>query len=442
MFKLKNTKFIYFLSVIVYFVFAVFRSSEILLHGRFFAEEGSVFWSYALSQGGLNMLQYVPVIQGYLCFNCNLQIYLSTLVPISFSPLVTVWSSLFISFLPSFLFYKLADRDFENKYRTLVAVTILFLPSLNLLEVFANSINSQVYLSISCFIILIYGLESNKNLKLQFAILTISFLSSYYALILLPVFFLKYLITRNKKLLSVLFLGFIGSIIQINVIFYATNTNSIYEGKLQLKGGIDYLIEIIKLSFSINIFGEKYYRGFSNNILFILIIGLVIYLITKNKKDNTFLLIIFSYFLQVFLVVFGQAGSNFSQRYSVVASTISFFLIIHILKKYKLSTRVILFFLFVGLLNFNSQGGRYFIECDENCIVWDQQVQQVKEGSRQIYIHWPMGEGEPYWFTDVKDPQPNPAPFQKEIIGSDYIKYYDLTLVDIISSNLKILSND
>ena len=53
-----------------------------------------------------------------------------------------------------------------------------------------------------------------------------------------------------------------------------------------------------------------------------------------------------------------------------------------------------------------------------------------------------MGEGEPYWFTDAKNPQPNPAPFQKDIIGNDYIKYYDLTLVDIISSNLKIFSND
>jgi hypothetical protein len=426
----------------MYLVFAVFRSNEILLQGRFFAEEGSVFWSYALSQEGHSVIQYVPVIQGYLCLNCNLQIYLSTLVPVTFSPLVTVWSSVLISFLPSFLFYRLADRDFENKYRILVTLTILFLPSLNLLEVFANSINSQVYLSISCFIILIYGLDSKKLLKLQLTILAISFLSSYYALILLPVFLLKYLITRNTKLLSVLFLGLFGSIIQINVLFYSTNTNSIYEGKLQIKGGIDYLIEIIKLSFSINIFGEKYYRDFSNNIFSFFIVGILIYLITKNKKDHTLLFIIFSYILQIFLVVFGQAGSNFSQRYSVVVSTISFFLIIHILKKYKISGKVVIFFLFVGLLNFNSQGGRYFIECDENCVTWGQQVQQVKEGSRQIYIHWPIGEGEPYWFTDAKNPQPNPAPFQKDIIGNDYIKYYDLTLVDIISSNLKIFSND
>ena len=103
MFKIKNTKYLYFLSIIMYLVFAVFRSNEILLQGRFFAEEGSVFWSYALSQEGHSVIQYVPVIQGYLCLNCNLQIYLSTLVPVTFSPLVTVWSSVDIFFAKFFI---------------------------------------------------------------------------------------------------------------------------------------------------------------------------------------------------------------------------------------------------------------------------------------------------------------------------------------------------
>ena len=57
----------------------------------------------------------------------------------------------------------------------------------------------------------------------------------------------------------------------------------------------------------------------------------------------------------------------------------------------------------VGLLNFNFQGGSYFIECNENCTIWSEQVKEVKEGSRELYVHWPMGEGNPYWFTDAKN---------------------------------------
>ena len=51
MFKIKNINLIYFSSIMFYIIFAIFRSREILLNGRFFAEEGSVFWSYSLSEG-------------------------------------------------------------------------------------------------------------------------------------------------------------------------------------------------------------------------------------------------------------------------------------------------------------------------------------------------------------------------------------------------------
>ena len=130
MFKIKNINLIYFSSIMFYIIFAIFRSREILLNGRFFAEEGSVFWSYSLSEGALNILQYVPVIQGYFCVNCNLQIYLSTLVHITYSPLVTVWVSIFISLLPSFFFYQLTDKTYENSYKILASITILFYPHL------------------------------------------------------------------------------------------------------------------------------------------------------------------------------------------------------------------------------------------------------------------------------------------------------------------------
>ena len=442
MFKIKNINLIYFSSIMFYIIFAIFRSREILLNGRFFAEEGSVFWSYSLSEGALNILQYVPVIQGYFCFNCNLQIYLSTLVPITYSPLVTVWVSIFISLLPSFFFYQLTDKTYENSYRILASITILFLPSLNLLEVFANSINSQVYFAVCCLVILLYGLDEKKYLKLQYLILIISFLSSYYALILLPAFFIKYLLTRNSKLLPALYFGLISSIIQINVLIYSAITNSIYEGKLEIKGGLAYLIDILKLSFSINIFGEKYFRNLSPDLFGFLIFVFLIYFAIKKKNDSTLLIIMLVYMLQIFLVIFGQAGSSFSQRYAVVTSTVAFFLFIHIFGKSKSNSKIILYFLIVGLLNFNFQGGSYFIECNENCTIWSEQVKEVKEGSRELYVHWPMGEGNPYWFTDAKNPRPNPAPFQKEIIGDEYMTFYNLTLVDVFRQNIQTVFND
>ena len=165
-------------------------------------------------------------------------------------------------------------------------------------------------------------------------------------------------------------------------------------------------------------------------------------MVIKKKNDSILLVIILVYILQIFLVIFGQAGSSFSQRYAVVTSTVAFFLLIHLFGKSKSNSKVILYFLLVGLLNFNSQGGNYFIECNENCIIWSEQVKEVKEGSREIYVHWPMGEGDPYWFTDAKYPRPNPAPFQKEIIGEEYMKFYSLTLTDVFKKNIQTVFND
>ena len=47
-----------------------------------------------------------------------------------------------------------------------------------------------------------------------------------------------------------------------------------------------------------------------------------------------------------------------------------------------------------------------------------------------------MGEGSPYWYTDFDDPKPTPAPFQIELIGENYESFYEVTLFDILKSNL------
>ena len=80
--------------------------------------------------------------------------------------------------------------------------------------------------------------------------------------------------------------------------------------------------------------------------------------------------------------------------------------------------------------------GTYFVDCDEHCVSWDIQVDKVNNEEIDKYVHWPMGEGDPYWFTDAKNPQPNPAPFQKEIIGEKFKDLYNLTLSEIVKKNI------
>ena len=187
--------------VLVYIIYLFFRNPEILIEGRFFAEEGSVFWSYALANSTLETLFFVPVTGGYMLFNANIQILLSTYFPLIFSPLITVWTSIIISLLPSFLYFKLNSKAEENIFHLSVSIALIYLPSLNFLEVFANSINSQTYLGIASLIIVIYGLNNNDSTlyKTQHFILFVSFLSGYYSLILTPILLIKYLLEKKKN---------------------------------------------------------------------------------------------------------------------------------------------------------------------------------------------------------------------------------------------------
>ena len=52
-----------------------------------------------------------------------------------------------------------------------------------------------------------------------------------------------------------------------------------------------------------------------------------------------------------------------------------------------------------------------------------------------------MGEGEPFWFTDKINPKPNPSPYQKSVLGQDYLNLYDLNFLDILKNNLNYIKN-
>lgn len=293
----------YFFSIVIYFILIYVRSPEIITNGRFFAEEGSVYWSYALSNTAFNLIQYVPVIQGYICFNCNLQIYLSTFVSTLSAPLVTVWTSLFIALLPSFFFLTLTEKVYKKEFRVLASITILFLPSLNLLEVFANSINSQVYLAISSFIILLYGLKDKKLIKSQYTVIIISFFSTYYSLAFLPFFIIRLFREKTKSLFYVSLFGAFGTVVQLNILYYVYSTDSIYQGKLQLKGGFDYLFEIIKLSLTLNFMGEKFYRSNLGIVIFFILIFSILFFMSKKYQfyiPNYYYIIFLSSILNIF----------------------------------------------------------------------------------------------------------------------------------------------
>lgn len=439
---LKFTKYknwVYYIAIFFYLGFLIFRSPEIMLDGRFFAEEGSIYWSYSLLNSKFNTLFYTPVIAGYYLLIANLQILMSSFIPIIYAPLLTVWLSVIFSVLPSILYFLLTEKNLDNNKRILSSIVLLVLPSLNFLEVFANSINSQTYLGVSVFIIYIFGLnkDSKKIILLEYFVLILGSLSAYYSLILFPVLFFRKLKYKKIRFIYPFIIWIFGVFIQLNVIFYTISQSAFYGDKFQFKGNLDYFNLILKKSISVNFFTELFINN-SNFLNFSLLSFLIfIIFLISNKSDDKFIyfLILLAFVLETFLIIIGQDSQGYSGRYAVVPSTIIFFIFLVYFSKHRMGEIVLIFVIVISMLNFSFQSGDYFIDCKSYCIAWDDQINNY-EVEQKIIVHWPMGEGDPFWYTNLQEPKPNPSEFQKKEIGEENVsKLYNLTLIDILKFN-------
>lgn len=434
--KIININLFYFFSIVLFISFLLFRNPEILIQGRFFAEEGAIFWSYSLNNSILEMLLFTPVSGGYFLLNTNLQIILSNLVPLNYSPLVTVWTSILISFLPSFIFFLVSKNSYSSKNRLTVSILFLLLPSLNLLEVFANSINSQTYLGFTSFLIITKGLNSSYFLKTQIFILFLGFFSGYYSLVLLPILIIRYFKESNCRVLLPIIFGIFSIFLNLNILFYSFNNKILYSGKLDSNTNFEYIYTIAKKSLLVNLFTEKLIENQKLGLILVFIFLMLTFIIFISKNNNNkenFSYLYIALILEIFLIFFGQAGNVYDQRYAVVVSSIFIFIIIEFLVSFSKSWYLTLILILVSIINFNYQRSLYFIDCGEYCISWSEQVSNLE--NNPILIHWPIGEGEPYWYTNYLNPTPTPAPFQVELLEEGYQKYFQLSLFDIIAEN-------
>ena len=436
-FERLSLQFKYFIGLITFIAILYLRSPELLNYGRYFAEEGSIFWSYSLRHGYLDTLFFVDIMTGYFSFNTNIQILITKFLNLNLGPIFTTWSSLFIGLMPSLVFFKLNEHILEEKKLLLQSFILLTLPSLNFLEVFANSINSKTYLGVTTFIILNYGLKNKRYLKIQNLIIFIGFLSSYYSLILLPAFFIKGIYDKNKNIIPILTSGIVASFVHVNILFFSLSNNLLYEDKFQSKGSLNYIFEVFNGSILINLVGEKYFKNEILSIFSILISIVILYFVIYKKIPfREYYLIIISFFLELILLYFGQIGIEFNQRYAVVISTIFMFLVFHILSYLKNNLRYLAVYFLISLILFTHQQSLYFIDCGEFCYYWPNQIEDAHVGIINDYVHWPLGEGEPYWTTNIKTPKVNPSPFQQEILKQDYFLFSEITLTEIIKANL------
>jgi len=378
-------------------------------------EEGSHYFKNAYENGFLNQLLYFDPRAGYYNLIANLLTELSTYVPLIYSPLVTAYGSLLIILISLFLILFKDSYLFKNDKEKFIGSLIFFITGPHIPEIWANSVNSQIYLFFVSLLILYLKPDNKKNQILYPMLILISGLSAIYSCILTPLFFFKYLYTRKRNDLINSIILIVCSITQGTLIFYSKFMGQLYVSVTKTS------VDIINLSYNFfakPIIGRQpiyfFYENFglesfgynSMLFLFLLLSVIVLSLLLKYKfiqfflKDHIFKSLILIYILVFIVVIFGADNAQTSGRYAAIPGILFLLIIFHLssnfpLKAFKNFFSILIFISIVsGAYEFrpNSKNLRIqyikYLDCI-NCPNWKSDVEKWEVDKNSILHIWP-----------------------------------------------------
>ena len=424
-----NNKFkIIFLSFIILISF--YRSPYIFLEGRFMGEEGSHYFKNAYENSFLNQLLYFVPAAGYYNLIANLLTEISTYVPLIYSPLITAYGSLVIILIPSFLILFNESYLFKNDKEKFVGCLIFFITGPHIAEIWANSVNSQIYLFFSSLLILYLKPENKKNQILFPGLLLISGLSAIYSCILTPLFFFKYLYTKQKNyLINTIILAFCSFIQGTLILYskftgqlYSSVTNTLLETNSVVSPNMDKIINFFYNFFAKPIIGRKpvyfIYENFglkslgaslgqtSMLLLFILLFIIILSLLIKSRfiqfclKDHIFKSLVIVYILVLMVVIFGADNAQTSGRYAAIPGVLFLIKIYYLATNFpskifsKFFSILIVISIISGVYEFRPSTKNVrvqyikYLDCID-CPRWKSDVEKWKKDENSFLHVWP-----------------------------------------------------
>ena len=329
--------FIPFFLLLIFLI--VYRSPCYFFQEGYWQIESFEFYIYSLENSFFKSILYIYPEANYFELTLNIVSKLGTYFP-NYSALIDVYFALSIK-LGIFLYIYFSDSIIfnEQKYKILAILLVLFSPPMTP-EVWLTTLHAKAYFGILSFILVFQNFDNLESYKKNAyrSLIIFSGLSSIYASIFAPIYFLKYLIKNNRDN----FINFLSSLIPllINLFIFIIFSND-------NKDRFSFDIGKIE-SFSYNIlirpfFGSSIPKFFHNNltlennefifIAFFLIVIFLILILYKiyQKKDEITLLIFCSFLLQTVFVFVGSLYGDFvGGRYAVIPGIIILILFIRL----------------------------------------------------------------------------------------------------------------
>lgn len=175
------------------------RAPSLLQAPRVWAEEGTVYLAFAYNHSWLQAL--IAPHQGYYGLFPNVASLLALAVGgVRYAPNVTTWLAFSVQLVPVAIVVWGTSSLWDHWYQRILGVLVILLAASSG-EVWLNTINSQFYLAIVTFLILMEDMSKTRSARrwIYCALLLLCGLSGPVSCFLLPVFILKAILQRNRE---------------------------------------------------------------------------------------------------------------------------------------------------------------------------------------------------------------------------------------------------
>lgn len=385
------------------------RSSDVLLYGRFWAEEGDNFFYHAWITPPLKMLLYS--FGGYLNLATNATSLIAAhYIPLHYAPYFTSITGLLFQLLPLFLLLTAKDEWLSSsKARILATLLLLLVPES--IETSLQSLHIQFQLTLASVILLVLHPVSSYQRVFRLCILALAGLSGIMNICLIPFFFIQYFLEKKQYRLEQLSVVLISCTIQYFA-FYETVSNRFHNFFISDFFEIFFVRNLLFPFFGINTKTIKYANFLHDHIhqlsatyiptifviIFIVTVVIVFYHQPKTKKAALFFICALSI---LFLSIIGSIGEREgfltpfnNQRYlfigqALLCLTLLYIHFTSINTIRKISAVLIYWLIIVGSFNFANI--TFMNVAPIHYISWKNQVHLWKQNPNYIFQIWPNG---------------------------------------------------
>lgn len=324
-------------ALVVLLCIAVSRSPYLLVHGRFFAEEGTIYFSHMK----VGSVWFVARPVGYIYAFCNLATWSAAHVPLRQAPLVTAWLSLGVVAMVVWAALSWPSELLPDARSRIAAATLLVVGPLAVPAVWLNATNAQVYLGVLAVLILFVDVGSlgRKGFVGIAMLLGLAGLSGLYAATLAPLFLLRAVRERTRRMKLLAGVISLCALAQVIVIARSHASGNLAQGRATFRGLGVMTRDVAAGHVSTFLFGSSIatrlhahaytFFGLLMFALFGVIVAAVLaFVLASVRSGGTGVFLVAAFALTEILVLFGTRSSA-GGRYIVVPIAILLLIAVH-----------------------------------------------------------------------------------------------------------------